>query len=141
VPGGEVVEVKMVRRWVPVLGTVLALSSVGVVAGSGVAIAAVPLPSCQDQTWTGNTGIIAVAMRGTTVAWGVRDFIDNGGIWDVKVFVNKGLIDYKRNYTYNPHGSFSASRAPKGAIITFDVEHVNSKLVYSHNVPNGCIVP
>lgn len=99
-------------------------------------------PSCRDHTWTGNAGFIAIRTSPSGVlAWTVRDFQDNSGAWNVKVFVNKTLFDEKKAQPYNPHGSIPRSYAASGAIVRFEVEHIYPNGVVSNNVPNGCVVP
>ncbi|MDQ2706200.1 MAG: hypothetical protein M3Z25_00505 [Actinomycetota bacterium] len=42
----------------------------------------------------------------------MKDFVDNSGVWDVKVFVGKTLFDWKKAKPYNPHGSIRQATRP-----------------------------
>lgn len=132
---------RIIRNLIVTFSAIVALAVGGLVVGSGTAVAE-ELPSCLDHTWTGNAGFIAVRTSPSgTVAWGIRDYTENGGVWNARVYVNDKLFDKKEGKTYNPHGSIPRSYAPSGAIVRFEIEHIYPNGEVSNNVPNGCIVP
>jgi hypothetical protein len=99
------------------------------------------LPSCLDHQWVGNTGVINVRTSPSrTIAWNVRDYADNGGLWVALVYVDKRQVD-KKSQNYNPHGSVSPRDSRPGSVFRLDITHTDSQGRISRSVPNGRIVP
>lgn len=130
---------RALRRTGPLIPVIIAV----LVATTGTASAAGGWLRCSTgMVWRGNTGQInAQYVPGGFLPWNVVDWVDNGGVRNVDVYVGSVRVDHK-DQGYNPHATISPKDLRSGQVVRWVVEHTNRLGMKSVSSPTaGCVLP